>query len=92
MSLPRVVNIKKGDDYDIYIGRGSEWGNPFVIGQHGDRYECIERYKDYLFQRPNLIEDLYYLAGKRLGCYCKPLACHGDVLVELYAEKFQCVL
>ena len=23
------------------------------------------------------------LRGKRLGCVCKPKACHGDVLVEL---------
>jgi hypothetical protein len=22
------------------------------------------------------------LKGKRLGCFCKPLACHGDVIKE----------
>jgi hypothetical protein len=27
--------------------------------------------------------DLHELKDKRLGCYCKPLACHGDVYVEL---------
>ena len=29
------------------------------------------------------IDDLLSLDGKRLGCYCKPKPCHGDVLVEL---------
>jgi hypothetical protein len=23
------------------------------------------------------------LDGRTLGCWCKPLACHGDILVEL---------
>ena len=26
------------------------------------------------------------LKGKSLGCWCKPEACHGDVLVRLLAE------
>jgi len=26
---------------------------------------------------------LHELKGKRLGCFCKPKLCHGDVLVEL---------
>jgi len=28
------------------------------------------------------------LIGKRLGCYCKPLLCHGDVLAKLLQEVF----
>jgi hypothetical protein len=31
-----VVNKYK-EPFDIYIGRGSIWGNPYVIGKDGTR-------------------------------------------------------
>ena len=34
--MTKVVN-KYHENYDVYIGRGSKWGNPFVIGKDGDR-------------------------------------------------------
>ncbi len=77
----RVVNLRH-ETYDIYIGRGSKWGNPFRIGKDGTREEVIEKYKDYL-GGSYLMDDLHELRGHVLGCYCKPEACHGDVLVEL---------
>jgi hypothetical protein len=33
--------------------------------------------------RPDLLARVSELAGKRIGCWCKPAACHGDVLAEL---------
>ena len=30
-----VVNKKYGDPYDVYVGRPSKWGNPFLIGRDG---------------------------------------------------------
>jgi hypothetical protein len=27
------------------------------------------------------------LQGKTLGCWCKPLACHGDVIVEILESE-----
>jgi len=83
-----IVNIRD-ESYDIYIGRGSVWGNPFVIGKDGTREEVIEKYRKYISGKYNLMHHgLSFLKGKRLGCYCKPLACHGDVLVELI-EKME---
>ena len=35
-------------DGDVYIGRGSPFGNPFIIGKHGTREEVIEMYRDYI--------------------------------------------
>lgn len=32
----KVVHCKK-EKYDVYIGRGSKWGNPFILGKHGTR-------------------------------------------------------
>lgn len=86
LSETRVVHCRR-DLYDVYIGRPSKWGNPFLIGRDGDRALVIARYRDYIRNRPDLLKDLGELEGKVLGCWCKPSACHGDVLVELLSEK-----
>ena len=82
MALTTVVNLYK-DNYDIYIGRGSKWGNPYIIGKDGTREEVINKYKEYILSSPNLMTSLSELKGKVLGCFCKPQKCHGDILVEL---------
>lgn len=79
----RVVNRARGDEYDVYIGRPSKWGNPFVIGRDGTRAEVIEKYEAWLLDQPDLLAALPELRGKRLGCFCAPLPCHGDVLARL---------
>lgn len=68
----------------IYIGRGSDYGNPFVIGQDGTREEVIAKYKAWLLSKPELINKIKdELPGKHLVCFCKPQRCHGDVILEL---------
>ncbi|RUX60130.1 DUF4326 domain-containing protein [Mesorhizobium sp. M7A.F.Ca.CA.002.12.1.1] len=62
----------------VYIGRGSKWGNPFVIGQDGTREGVIKLYE--LHCLPGL--DVSELKGKHLVCFCKPAACHGDLLLK----------
>ena len=81
----KVVHCKK-EQYDVYIGRPSKWGNPFNIGKDGNREEVIKKYKKYLIGNKKLIDSLSELRGKTLGCWCKPLACHGDVLLK-YANR-----
>ncbi len=68
----------------VYIGRGSPWGNPFVIGKHGDRNAVCDKFeRDVL---PSL--DLEPLRGKDLVCWCKPARCHGDsILVLLQGDR-----
>jgi hypothetical protein len=61
----------------VYIGRGSPYGNPFIIGVHGGRDEVIRRYECEVL--PNL--DIEPLRGKNLVCYCAPLRCHGDSIL-----------
>lgn len=78
----RVVHCKK-EPYDVYIGRPSKWGNPFVIGVDGTRDEVIEKYKAWVYLQSLPFEEL---RGKTLGCWCAPLPCHGDVLMELANE------
>ena len=73
--------------YDIYIGRPSEWGNPYIPGRHGTREECIAKYEKFVRAKPEMVERVkQVLKGKRLGCYCKPLPCHGDVLARIADE------
>ena len=81
-----VVN-KTFEEFDVYIGRGSIWGNPFKIGPDGTRAQVVEAYRRYLWDSPNLIDRLDELEDKRLGCFCKPEACHGDVLVKALEWK-----
>ena len=82
--MTRVVHKNKSP-FDVYIGRGlgSKWGNPFEIGPDGNRAEVIEKYRAWILTQPELLSQLDELKGKVLGCWCSPLPCHGDVLVEL---------
>lgn len=84
-----VVNKDRGDDFDVYIGRGTPWGNPYPVGKLEGQYErdeSIALYKTHfeknIIANPSLRKGLLGLRGMRLACHCKPLACHGDVIVS----------
>jgi len=32
----------------VYIGRPSKWGNPFVIGRDGSRADVIAKYRTWI--------------------------------------------
>jgi len=78
-----VVHCKR-EPYDVYIGRPSKWGNPYQIGPDGTREEVIAKYENWLWSsllwQPGAVAELKAMHGKRLGCWCAPLPCHGDVL------------
>lgn len=81
-----VVNIKrKNAKYDVYIGRGSKWGNPFVMKDWSDeeRNRVCDEYEMWFFTQQHLVDSLPELKDKVLGCYCKPKRCHGDFLARL---------
>ena len=90
----RVVHCKK-EKYNVYIGRPSKWGNPFTHWPDGttlakhvveDREAAVNAYREWITNGDgkHLLNDLHELkGGKILGCWCKPQACHGDVLLEL---------
>ena len=82
----RVKHIKELKECnDIYIGRGSKWGNPFKIGEHGNREQVIKLYEEYL-NNSDLLRDLKQLKGKNLVCFCSPKPCHGDILLRKLGE------
>ncbi len=82
MGYPAVAHCKK-ERFDVYIGRPSKWGNPFIIGKDGDRAEVVKKYREWILNQPELMASLPELTGMVLACWCAPLACHGDVLLEL---------
>lgn len=89
--LCRAVNIRT-EPFDVYIGRAapqrrlaeSPWANHHTIGPGCTREQSIARFKADFAARlaadPYFRRDTLALAGKRLGCWCKPKACHGDVI------------
>jgi hypothetical protein len=82
----RVVNMHH-EPFDVLIQRPSCWGNPFRIPQAGSREDVIFLYELLIRTRPDFITKIKQeLRGKRLGCGCKPKACHGDVLAKI-ADK-----
>jgi len=82
----------------IYVGRPTEWGNPFRVGDrepggticfipiyqpNGDA--VMKAYREYVERNAVLVEDAREkLRGKDLACWC-PLGqpCHADILLEL---------
>ena len=85
--MDRIVNKKQTKNFDVYIGRGSKWGNPFKIGKDGNRDEVIAKYEEYIRNNTELLNALPELKNKVLGCFCRPKDCHGDVLIKLLKEK-----
>jgi len=67
--------------------RPGPFGNPFKLHRAGDRAEVLRLYKRYLWDRLNqdpILRGMVMNLGEAetLGCCCKPLDCHGDILVK----------
>ena len=85
----QVVNIHSFTGDFIYIGRGSVFGNPFIIGKDGTREEVIEKYRSHLYHSiltlgplGRAVLQLAPCSHIVLGCHCSPLPCHGDVIAS----------
>ena len=84
-----IVNITK-EPFDIYIGRAGRgedgyFGNPFRMGNGISRDDAVQKFRRYFAGRIENSEfkrRVLALKGKRLGCFCKPNACHGDVIAD----------
>lgn len=85
-----VVNMRTTTNYDVAIDRTSSFGNPFHLGKDGDRQVVLQKYREYFYKRceadPEFRRRVMQLRGKRLGCWCAPMPCHGMIIVE-YIES-----
>ncbi|PCJ96632.1 MAG: hypothetical protein COA52_01100 [Hyphomicrobiales bacterium] len=82
--MSRIHNKYKetAPDDAIYIGRGSLYGNPFVIGKDGNRDEVCDKFEKEIL--PHI--DIEPLKGKHLICFCAPQRCHGDSILSKLKE------
>lgn len=90
--MTRVVNLTKFTKIPkewVYIGRAGNgedgyFGNPYLIGQDGSREAVISLYTEWFIEKievdPIFRERILGLWDKTLMCFCKPLACHGDII------------
>jgi len=90
-TAPRVLN-KRTDKIPpnaVYVGRPGKWGNPYRIGIDGTREEIVEKFRLLICGLVNdgYQLDLEELRGKDLVCWCAPLPCHADVLLQLANKK-----
>lgn len=87
----QVMNIKQHGKAQVYIGRPSVYGNPFRPTERSAaaHHKVCTQYKKYLWRKlcnsPSFVLQVRGLKGKTLGCFCKPLPCHGDVLAAAIA-------
>lgn len=82
-----VVFIPDGDGGKTrFPPQESKWCNPFKINEKNTREDVINKYRKYILEKMT-DKDFDELRGKTLGCWCKPEACHGDVLVEILNQK-----
>jgi hypothetical protein len=51
------------------------------------RLYCLKQYDFRLRKTPELLAALPELVGKFLLCWCKPLPCHGDILLAIMKER-----
>jgi hypothetical protein len=87
-----AYDVYIGRGRDPRSGEPGEWGNPFShrpsrvagIVVVGSVEEAIARYRHYLWEEISSgrlpLARLAALHGKRLGCWCAPRGCHGEVL------------
>lgn len=73
----------------VSIMRPGLLGNPFIVGIHGTREQCIDQYErwvryswggSFAFQRIGELDDV------DLVCCCTPMPCHGDVHLKIWDE------
>lgn len=79
---------------DVYVGRPSALGNPFMMKNESERSLVISQYRKWLWAEINnesskARAELFKLASRvksgekvRVVCWCNPLPCHGDIIVK----------
>lgn len=77
--ISREVHYVKG-------ANKSKWYNPYSVKKYG-LDECLILYEKYIRNTPELWNSLSELKELKLGCWCNPKPCHGDILVKLVKEQ-----
>ena len=93
MTTPKVINLRdtggKVPEGAVRVDRATKWGNPFRMTDGLSRAEVIRAFRDLVQTQGDLLAALPELRGKDLACWCAPLPCHADVLLELANRRDQ---
>ena len=93
--MVQVAHVRKSA-FDVYIGRQfaefahSPFCNPFHVGKHGSRTDVLLLFAEYWYapeQKTLRNMAVLNLSSKTLGCWCKPLPCHGDIIAGYVEAK-----
>lgn len=66
-------------------GRPTIYGNPYIVGIHGDKPTVLRKYRERLENRPDLVcFARRNLKGRKLSCPGCGVneECHVDILIE----------
>lgn len=70
MTLPKRIQLRRVNGWRmpenaVKVDRSTKWGNPFIIGEDGDRAECVKLFRGLLRDGA--------APGGRLGDYARRL-------------------
>jgi hypothetical protein len=84
----KVINRYKEKE-TIYIGRGSPLGNPYRLHKGAAKGSTLQAYSQWIKKKVMALDTDVMTAllaikdGDKLGCFCKPQVCHGDIIVKI---------
>lgn len=83
-TMPKDINA-------TYIGRGTIWGNPFIVdGKRITQEKAAQMFRRKLARllaarHPSAVDQVLKLVGvEHICCSCAPKPCHGDCFVEIW--------
>lgn len=92
---PKHGLYQKSDWHNSYRASLRTKGGRVAEKRDGTRAEVVEKYGQYILGKPgktflgtkprtppNILKRIPELKGKRLGCWCRPDDCHGDLLAK----------
>jgi hypothetical protein len=83
--MTTLDNLRYGK-CEVVIDRTSPFGNPFNHRKLGiTREDSVRKYKEWFYNKlkdHEFRDKVLALKDKKLGCWCVPSLCHGQVILE----------
>ena len=83
-----LLSWAEATDRFVRIDGRTDWGNPFVMPDDGERDEVVTKFARFYWPQKNgLLAAAPSLRGKVLSCWCHPEQCHGHIIAETVNEE-----
>ncbi len=84
--VARNQSIAASSTDAAHLGMAGTFGNPYFLPGEWQRDMVIAKFKQYFWRKvnddPEFRGAVRALEGRRLGCFCKPESCHGDIIAD----------